>query len=128
MRFLSFFLLELARRVVGRANGVTWGRTEFCGGFNSTGPRSLFPLGSCLLLSFSSNRTLTPLARFAGAGAPILIDSTHTNAQVAIIISFATNPVSFANFTTTPTGTPIPFVLPCGPIVGKGDVSLSLPV
>ncbi|GAA5987913.1 hypothetical protein JCM5350_006772 [Sporobolomyces pararoseus] len=58
---------------------------QFCGGFNST----------------SSTRVPFPVS---GSG-PILIDSHHPTAQVAVLISFDQNPTSIQQFTKFDNGT-----------------------
>lgn len=73
---------------------------QFCGGFNDTmSPRASFPIG---------------------AGAPVLIDSHHASADVAILISFASDPTSFANFSS--------LLMDFGTITGQGEFCFNVDV
>ena len=77
---------------------------DFCGGFNSSATRVPFPL----------------------SGGPILIDSHHPSADVAILISFVTAPTTFTDFNTTSTGATYGLLKQFGTITGEGEVRASL--
>ncbi|GAA5910112.1 hypothetical protein JCM8208_000959 [Rhodotorula glutinis] len=75
--------------------------SQFCGGFPTPAlSRSPFPL--------------------SGA-APVTIASHHASADVAIFLSFDTNPTSFADFNETSSGQSYGPLKPFGQITGTGD-------
>ncbi|KAM0754609.1 hypothetical protein T439DRAFT_321645 [Meredithblackwellia eburnea MCA 4105] len=79
---------------------------NFCGGFNLSSTRVPFPL----------------------SGGPILIDSHHPSADVAILISFNSDPTSFAQFNTTPSGQTYGLLKPFGTITGLGEFCFNVNV
>ncbi|KAG8920695.1 hypothetical protein FRC01_000637 [Tulasnella sp. 417] len=72
---------------------------EFCGGFPVADNRTLFPL----------------------TGGLIDINSYHETAQFVTLISFSSDPQSFANFNTTANGQSIPYLKPYIQIQGTGE-------
>ncbi|MBW0475085.1 hypothetical protein O181_014800 [Austropuccinia psidii MF-1] len=78
---------------------------KFCGGFptNATG-RHPFPLSG---------------------PAPILINSHHSSAEVAIIIAFKSDPTTFADFNTS---NKVTFLRPFGRIEGRGPLCFNIDI
>lgn len=79
---------------------------EFCGGFSTP----------------ASSRTPFPLS----GSAPVTIGSHHASADVAIFLSFDSNPTSFADFNETSSGQSYGPLKPFGQITGTGDVRCAL--
>ncbi|KAK4705435.1 hypothetical protein P7C70_g763, partial [Phenoliferia sp. Uapishka_3] len=79
---------------------------QFCGGFNQSATRVPFPL----------------------SGGPILIDSHHPSAEVAILISFVDTPTTFANFNTTSSGASYGYLKGFGTITGEGEFCFNVDI
>ncbi|KAL8283645.1 hypothetical protein RQP46_005440 [Phenoliferia psychrophenolica] len=79
---------------------------NFCGGFNSSATRVPFPLSS----------------------GPILIDSHHPSADVAILISFVQSPTTFRDFNTTSNGATYGLLKSFGTITGQGEFCFNVDV
>ncbi|GAA5961599.1 hypothetical protein JCM10213_007194, partial [Rhodosporidiobolus nylandii] len=79
---------------------------NFCGGFSTP----------------SSSRAPFPLS----GSAPVLIDSHHPSAEVAILLSFSENPTSFADFNQTSDGQTYGLLKSFGSITGNGEVRIAL--
>ncbi|GAA5842089.1 hypothetical protein JCM9279_002784 [Rhodotorula babjevae] len=75
--------------------------SQFCGGFATP----------------ASSRTPFPLS----GSAPVTIGSHHASADVAIFLSFDSNPTSFADFNETSSGQSYGPLKPFGQITGTGD-------
>ncbi|KAF8587344.1 hypothetical protein K439DRAFT_1256086, partial [Ramaria rubella] len=72
---------------------------NFCGGFPLSNNRSQFPLN----------------------GGFVSITSEHPTADVDILISFDSDPTTFANFNKTDAGESIPFLMPFTVMNAQGD-------
>ncbi|GAA5982114.1 hypothetical protein JCM11641_000592 [Rhodosporidiobolus odoratus] len=81
---------------------------QFCGGFSSP----------------SSSRTPFPLS----GSAPVLIDSHHPSADVAVLLSFNENPTSFADFNQTSSGQEYGFLSGFGTITNSGEFCFNVDV
>ncbi|BGP02238.1 hypothetical protein RTG_02416 [Rhodotorula toruloides ATCC 204091] len=81
---------------------------QFCGGFNTP----------------SSSRTPYPLS----GSAPLLIDSHHPTADVAVLISFDQNPTNFSAFNQTSEGQGYGLLKPFGRINGQGEFCFNVDI
>ncbi|BGP34266.1 hypothetical protein JCM10296v2_006081 [Rhodotorula toruloides] len=81
---------------------------QFCGGFNTP----------------SSLRTPYPLS----GSAPLLIDSHHPTADVAVLISFDQNPSNFSAFNQTSEGQRYGLLKPFGRINGQGEFCFNVDI
>ncbi|BGO93833.1 hypothetical protein NBRC10512_004622 [Rhodotorula toruloides] len=81
---------------------------QFCGGFNTP----------------SSSRTPYPLS----GSAPLLIDSHHPTADVAVLISFDQNPSNFSAFNQTSEGQGYGLLKPFGRINGQGEFCFNVDI
>ncbi|KPV73508.1 uncharacterized protein RHOBADRAFT_4995, partial [Rhodotorula graminis WP1] len=82
--------------------------SQFCGGFATP----------------ASSRTPFPLS----GPAPVTIGSHHASADVAIFLSFDSNPTSFADFNETSSGQSYGPLKPFGQISGTGDYCYTVDV
>ncbi|BGP26628.1 gpianchored protein [Rhodotorula toruloides] len=81
---------------------------EFCGGFNTP----------------SSSRTPYSLS----GSAPLLINSHHPSADVAVLISFDQNPTNFSAFNQTSEGQAYGLLKPFGRINGQGEFCFNVDI